>query len=632
MIRKTVTTLAAAAAVLAGSLVGLGAAAVTAAPAASAATTVPHFDHIVVVIEENHSYGEIIGSSSAPYINNLAGQGALFTQSFAVSHPSEPNYLELFSGSTQGISDDSCPHTFSGPDLGGEAIAASVSFTGYSESMPSDGYTGCTSGTYARKHNPWVNFSDVPAASNRTFAAYPTDYTTLPKIGFVVPNLNNDMHDGTIQQGDSWLQSNIDGYAQWAKTHNSLLVVTWDEDDSSASNQIPTLMVGAGVTAGQYSEHITHDNVLRTVEDSFGLAAANNSASATPVTDIFGSGGVNTVTVTNPGSQTGTVGTAASLQISASDSAAGQTLSYAATGLPAGLSINATTGLISGTPTTAGTSAVTVTATDASGSSGNASFNWTVNPQATETVSVNNPGNQSTTVNSSVSLQISGSDSAGKSLTYSATGLPAGLSISATTGLISGTPTAAGTSSVKVTASSGTASGSASFSWTVNPSGGGCTSPGQKLGNPGFETGSASPWTMTAGVLNNDTVSEPAHSGSWDAWLDGYGTTHTDTLAQSVAVPAGCTATFSFWLHVDTAETTTTTAYDTLKVQVLSSSGTVLGTLATYSNLNAANGYTQHSFNLSSYAGQTVTLKFTGSEDSSLQTSFVIDDTALNAS
>ncbi|WP_063774224.1 alkaline phosphatase family protein [Streptacidiphilus rugosus] len=384
MIRKTVTTLSAAAAVLAGSLVGLGTAAVTAAPAVHAATTVPHFDHVLVVIEENHAFNEIIGSSSAPYINGLAGQGAVFTQSFAVTHPSEPNYLELFSGSTQGLSDDSCPHSFSGPDLGGEAIAASVSFTGYSETMPSDGYTGCTSGAYARKHNPWVDFTDVPAASNRTFSAFPTDYTQLPRLGFVVPNLNDDMHDGTVQQGDTWLRNNIDGYAQWAKTHNSLLVVTWDEDDSSASNQIPTLMVGAGVTPGNYAETVTHDNVLRTVEDSFGLAPVGNSAGAAPITDVFGTGsGANTVSVTNPGSQTGTVGTAASLQISASDSAAGQTLSYSATGLPAGLSMNPATGLVSGTPTTAGTSTVQVTATDTTGASGSASFGWTVNPVVT---------------------------------------------------------------------------------------------------------------------------------------------------------------------------------------------------------------------------------------------------------
>ncbi|MEY9878022.1 subtilase family serine protease [Streptacidiphilus sp. MAP12-33] len=243
-----------------------------------------------------------------------------------------------------------------------------------------------------------------------------------------------------------------------------------------------------------------------------------------------------------------------------------------------------------------------------------------------ETVSVTSPGNQTGTVGTAVSKQISATDSAGKSLTYSATGLPAGLSISSS-GLISGTPTTAGTSNVTVTATSGTASGSTSFSWTVSTSGGGggCTGAGQKLANPGFESGTGS-WTASSGVIGQNGPSEPAHSGTWDAWLDGYGTTHTDTLSQTVTIPTGCAATFSFWLHIDTAETTKTTAFDTLKVQVGST------TLATYSNLNAASGYSQKSFNLSAYAGQTVTLKFTGTEDSSLQTSFVVDDTALNAS
>ncbi|GHI09933.1 hydrolase [Streptomyces cellostaticus] len=155
-----------------------------------------------------------------------------------------------------------------------------------------------------------------------------------------------------------------------------------------------------------------------------------------------------------------------------------------------------------------------------------------------------------------------------------------------------------------------------------------CTA-AQLLGNNGFESGNST-WSATSGVITN-TTGESARSGSYYAWLDGNGAATTDTLSQSVTIPSACTsATLSFSLHVDTAETTTSTAYDTLKVQVLNSSGTVLGTLATYSNLNAASGYTQRSFDLSSYAGQTVTLKFTGTEGSKLQTSFVVDDTALN--
>ncbi|MER5730658.1 putative Ig domain-containing protein [Streptomyces sp. NPDC002138] len=242
------------------------------------------------------------------------------------------------------------------------------------------------------------------------------------------------------------------------------------------------------------------------------------------------------------------------------------------------------------------------------------------------TVTVTNPGSRSSTVNTAASLQIQATDSAGgQTLTYSATGLPPGLSINSSTGLISGTPTTNGTYNVTVTVKDTTnASGSASFTWTVTPAGNICGGP-QLLGNAGFETGSAAPWSATSGVVDNGS-GEAAHSGSWKAWLDGYGSTHTDSLSQSVTIPASCHATLTYFLHIDTAETTTTTAYDQLTVQANST------TLASYSNLNKNTGYAQKSFDLSSFAGQTVTIKFTGTEDSSLKTSFVIDDTALSTS
>jgi len=169
---------------------------------------------------------------------------------------------------------------------------------------------------------------------------------------------------------------------------------------------------------------------------------------------------------------------------------------------------------------------------------------------------------------------------------------------------------------------------SASVSVTVSNT----TTTTQLLGNPGFENGSTNtaPWTTSSGVVDNST-GEAAHSGSWKAWMDGYGSAHTDSIVQTVAIPTGKTsATLTFWLHIDTAETTTTTQYDKLQVQVRNSSGTVLATLATYSNLNAAAGYTQKSFNLNSYIGQTIQVYLVGTEDSSSQTSFVVDDFALN--
>jgi hypothetical protein len=358
--------------------VGLAA---TAGGSAHAANGVPRPDHVVIVIFENTSAGSIIGNSQAPYFNQLANSGADFTNAHAVTHPSEPNYLDLFSGSNQGVTDDSCPHTFSTANEGAQLIAAGLTFTGYSEDLPSAGSTVCTSGNYARKHNPWVNFSNVPAADNQPFSAFPTDFTQLPTVSWVVPNLCNDMHDCSIPTGDTWLQTHLDAYVQWAKTHNSVLITTFDENDGSTGNQIATIFNGQPVKTGSYSENINHYSVLRTIEDMYGLPYAGSAASATSITDAWNTGGVETVSVTNPGAQTSTVNTAISgLQIAASDSAS-KPLTFSATGLPAGLAISSS-GLITGTPTATGTSSVTVTATSGT-ASGSTTFSWTVNPVVT---------------------------------------------------------------------------------------------------------------------------------------------------------------------------------------------------------------------------------------------------------
>jgi PKD repeat protein len=254
---------------------------------AAAVTSVPRPDHIVIVLEENRAEQNILGNPDAPFINSLAASGANMTSFFAETHPSQPNYLALFSGSTQGVTDDSCPHAFATANLGAQVIGAGLDFTGYSESLPSVGYTGCTSGRYARKHNPWVNFTSVPASANQPFTAFPTDYSTLPQVSFVIPNLDNDMHDGTIAQGDTWLQNNLGGYITWAQTHNSVFALTFDEDDHSQSNQIPTILTGQRIQQSAYTETVNHYNLLRTIEDAFGLPGIGASASASPLLDIW---------------------------------------------------------------------------------------------------------------------------------------------------------------------------------------------------------------------------------------------------------------------------------------------------------------------------------------------------------
>ncbi|ABD10123.1 phosphatidylinositol-3-phosphate phosphatase [Frankia casuarinae] len=262
------------------------------APARAAALPSP--DHVVVVVFENHSYSQIIGSSSAPYINNtLKSGGANLTASYGLTHPSQPNYLALFSGGTQGITNDNCytPGFSSAANLGSELIAAGRTWGSYNEGLPAEGSTVCTNSStkYARKHNPWFAFSNVPLNTAHTFAQFPSNYSTLPKVSFVIPNLCNDMHDCSVSTGDTWLKSNLSAYATWAQTHNSLLIVTFDEDNGSSGNHITTVLYGAHVTPGSSSSTTyNHYNVLRTLEDLSGLTThAGNAGSASDITGIW---------------------------------------------------------------------------------------------------------------------------------------------------------------------------------------------------------------------------------------------------------------------------------------------------------------------------------------------------------
>ncbi|HEY2129770.1 MAG TPA: alkaline phosphatase family protein [Streptosporangiaceae bacterium] len=262
-------------------------AAQAASPARPAARPGPPA-HTVIVLEENHGYGDVIGSPQAPYLNQLARRGALFTDSHAITHPSEPNYLALFSGSTQGVTDDSCPHRFTAPNLAAELIAAGRTFAGYAEDLPAAGAPVCSAGEYARKHVPWTNFSNVPAADSQPFGSFPAGhYSRLPTVSFVIPNLCDDMHDCPVASGDSWLRAHLSGYASWAMTHHSLLIITWDENDGSPGNQIPTIVAGQPVRSGRYAEPITHYSVLRTLEDLYRLPLTGHAATAPLITGMW---------------------------------------------------------------------------------------------------------------------------------------------------------------------------------------------------------------------------------------------------------------------------------------------------------------------------------------------------------
>jgi acid phosphatase len=258
-------------------------------PAASAGS-LPAPAHIVIVLEENKPDSAVIGSKDAPYLNALATSGANMTQSFAETHPSEPNYLALFSGNTFGLTSDACPvNAGAAPNLASELLAAGYTFGGFSEDLPAVGSPVCSVGKYARKHVPWVNFTNVPAATSVPFSAFNsrTDYASLPTVSFVIPNLDNDMHDGTIAQADTWLFDNLSHYANWAVANNSLLIISFDEDDGGSKNQIPTVIYGGHVKPGSYSEPISHYNVLATIEEMYGLPKTGLAANAPAISDIW---------------------------------------------------------------------------------------------------------------------------------------------------------------------------------------------------------------------------------------------------------------------------------------------------------------------------------------------------------
>ncbi len=252
-------------------------------------------NHVVVVVEENHPYVEIIGNlRDAPYLNSLADSSVSFSNAFAIEHPSQPNYLDLFSGGNQGVHSDAClARPLPAANLASELQGAGLSFAGYAEGLPQPGSMACFTlfGAYARKHAPWTDFADLDQARvSRPFREFPKEasgFARLPTVSFVIPNQRNDMHSGSILAADRWLRGNLGPYVAWAREHASLLIVAWDEDDTNHGNRVPLIIAGAYVRPALVSHPVSHFSVLRFIEALYGLPLLGASAGAPPIGDIW---------------------------------------------------------------------------------------------------------------------------------------------------------------------------------------------------------------------------------------------------------------------------------------------------------------------------------------------------------
>jgi acid phosphatase len=254
------------------------------------------YQHVIIVILENHSYAQIINNTTAPFINSLISQKrtALFSDSHGITHPSQPNYINLFSGSSQGVTNNypSLSVPFTTPNLGSELIKNGYHFSGYCEDLPSVGYTGYKSGSYVSVLNPWVNWqgtasNSIPAESNQPFSNFPSDFTKLPEVSIIIPNLKHNMHDGSIAASDSWLSLHLKSYTDWADSTNNLFILTFDEDDDSPDNHIPTLAISRNIKPGTYDQKINHFNLLRTIEANFNISFLGSSADSSSIKAIL---------------------------------------------------------------------------------------------------------------------------------------------------------------------------------------------------------------------------------------------------------------------------------------------------------------------------------------------------------
>jgi hypothetical protein len=542
-----------------------------------------------------------------------------------------------------------------GYSVSDSTINPGIAFTGRTTADPANTMETETAiiagaGSQAGPDNGWGNYSamQLDPSDDCTFW-YTNEYLQMDGASNWSTRIASFKFPNCGKPPDFSLSASPASLSIFQGTSGTTTISVADINNFNGSVTLSASGLPAGVTAVFTPASTTSSSTLQ-------LTASGTAATGTSTITITGTSGAltesttMTLTVNGPPPDYTLSATPASLAVvqgtsGTSTIAVNQihgfsgSVALTASGLPAGVtatfnpaSTTTTSNLVFTASSTATTGPATITVTGVSGA-------LTHTTTITLTVNVPSPDFSLSASPSSLSVAQNGTgvstitiariNGFNSTVALSASGLPTGVTAafnpaSATTTstltlTVSGTATP-GTATITVTGTSGTIIHTTTVTLTINAN---------VLGNPGFENGtSTAPWVLTAGVINRSSL-EPPHSGIWDAWLGGHGSVHTDTATQPVSIASTATsATLSFWMHIDTAETATT-VHDKLQVQVLNTAGTVLATLGAFSNLDHATGYQTHSFNLIAFKGQNIQIRFVSTEDGSLQTSFVLDDTSL---
>lgn len=618
---------------------------------------VPASQHVVVIVEENHDYSQVIGSSAMPYLNSLANQYGSATQYYANTHPSIGNYFMMTVGQII-TNNDNYTGTVTADNLVRHLLSAGKTWKSYAEGLPSVGYVGGDTGLYVRHHNPFTYLSDVYTSQVQkqnlvpfTHFAADLNNNALPDISFIIPNLIDDAHDGTLQQADAWLKTNIAPLlTNTAFKQDGILIIVFDEsasDNTHGGGRIACLVIGPKVIPGvRSSVFYQHQNLLRTISEAVGLTSFPGAAStAVPMKDFFAQVALSPTSLSFGNQTVGTKSSAKTLTLKNNQSSAITGLSFSATGDFAqsnncGTSLAANSSCtisVTFTPTTVGARSGTLTVRDSAGTqsatlSGTGVGNVSLAPSSVNfgnqpigtassprTVTLTNGQGTSLT---SIKVSIAGANASDFAQTNNCgTSLAANSHCSIN---VTFNPTGNGSRNATLTVTDSAGTQTSSVTGT-----GVSSTVGQLIQNGGFEAGNLSSW-IASGVYHPFVTSVRRHAGAYSAQLGASATPEPNgnsSFYQTVTIPStsvGASLNFYYW-----AASTDTIANDWQEVQIQNNSGVMLAqVMKACSNIQA---WTHVYFNLLPYKGQTLRIYFNTHQNGNNKLTYMnVDDITVS--